>query len=183
MECMWCSSTKRCVDSNAYIISFPYGQCLEWQTATCSREYRGTDTALEGVYNSEKSCRCRGGLGLKYSPSLLKQLLRKTSSWGLAYSLRGLGYSGHVRELGGRWANLALRAEFWFTSTWWQGRKGGAGGKEILNFWNFKDDTPLNPSQIHLTGNEACKYTNPRGSSDFLLLLKMNFFPYRTHPD
>ncbi|KFO28973.1 Attractin-like protein 1 [Fukomys damarensis] len=36
MECMWCSSTKRCVDSNAYIISFPYGQCLEWQTATCS---------------------------------------------------------------------------------------------------------------------------------------------------
>lgn len=39
MECMWCSSTERCVDSNAYIISFPYGQCLEWQTATCSREY------------------------------------------------------------------------------------------------------------------------------------------------
>lgn len=39
MECMWCSSTKRCVDSNAYIISFPYGQCLEWQTATCSRKY------------------------------------------------------------------------------------------------------------------------------------------------
>lgn len=38
MECMWCSSTKRCVDSNAYIISFPYGQCLEWQTATCSRK-------------------------------------------------------------------------------------------------------------------------------------------------
>ncbi|MBZ3871502.1 Attractin-like protein 1 [Sciurus carolinensis] len=36
MECMWCSSTRRCVDSNAYIISFPYGQCLEWQTATCS---------------------------------------------------------------------------------------------------------------------------------------------------
>ncbi|KAG2462460.1 ATRN1 protein, partial [Polypterus senegalus] len=35
MECMWCSSTKRCVDSNAYVISFPYGQCLEWQTATC----------------------------------------------------------------------------------------------------------------------------------------------------
>ncbi|KAL0179344.1 hypothetical protein M9458_024786, partial [Cirrhinus mrigala] len=26
MECMWCGSTKRCVDSNAYVISFPYGQ-------------------------------------------------------------------------------------------------------------------------------------------------------------
>ncbi|XP_043911831.1 attractin-like protein 1 [Protopterus annectens] len=35
MECMWCSGTKRCVDSNAYVISFPYGQCLEWQTTAC----------------------------------------------------------------------------------------------------------------------------------------------------
>uniref|UniRef100_A0A8C8H7F0 Attractin-like protein 1 n=2 Tax=Oncorhynchus tshawytscha TaxID=74940 RepID=A0A8C8H7F0_ONCTS len=35
MECMWCSSTQRCVDSNAYVISFPYGQCLEWQTGDC----------------------------------------------------------------------------------------------------------------------------------------------------
>lgn len=35
MECMWCGSTKRCVDSNAYVISFPYGQCLEWQTGDC----------------------------------------------------------------------------------------------------------------------------------------------------
>ncbi|XP_007574327.1 attractin-like protein 1 [Poecilia formosa] len=35
MECMWCGSTRRCVDSNAYVISFPYGQCLEWQTAEC----------------------------------------------------------------------------------------------------------------------------------------------------
>ncbi|MGH0153636.1 UNVERIFIED_CONTAM: hypothetical protein FKN15_024738 [Acipenser sinensis] len=35
MECMWCSSAKRCVDSNAYVISFPYGQCLEWQTGNC----------------------------------------------------------------------------------------------------------------------------------------------------
>lgn len=35
MECMWCSSTQRCVDSNAYVISFPYGQCLEWLTGDC----------------------------------------------------------------------------------------------------------------------------------------------------
>uniref|UniRef100_H2LJV7 Attractin like 1 n=1 Tax=Oryzias latipes TaxID=8090 RepID=H2LJV7_ORYLA len=34
-ECMWCRSTKRCVDSSAYVISFPYGQCLEWQTGEC----------------------------------------------------------------------------------------------------------------------------------------------------
>ncbi|MEQ2267543.1 Attractin-like protein 1, partial [Xenotaenia resolanae] len=36
MECMWCGSTQRCVDSPAYVISFPYGQCMEWQTQDCS---------------------------------------------------------------------------------------------------------------------------------------------------
>ncbi|XP_026212377.1 attractin-like protein 1 isoform X1 [Anabas testudineus] len=36
MECMWCGSTQRCVDSSAYVISFPFGQCLEWQTQDCS---------------------------------------------------------------------------------------------------------------------------------------------------
>ncbi|XP_044070048.1 attractin-like protein 1 isoform X6 [Siniperca chuatsi] len=36
MECMWCGSTQRCVDSSAYVISFPYGQCLEWQTQDCT---------------------------------------------------------------------------------------------------------------------------------------------------
>lgn len=35
MECMWCGSAQRCVDSTAYVISFPYGQCLEWQTGDC----------------------------------------------------------------------------------------------------------------------------------------------------
>ncbi|CAG12613.1 unnamed protein product, partial [Tetraodon nigroviridis] len=35
LECMWCTSTQRCVDSSAYVISFPYGQCLEWQTGDC----------------------------------------------------------------------------------------------------------------------------------------------------
>ncbi|XP_043992510.1 attractin-like protein 1 isoform X7 [Gambusia affinis] len=38
MECMWCGSTQQCVDSSAYIISFPYGQCMEWQTQECSAQ-------------------------------------------------------------------------------------------------------------------------------------------------
>ncbi|KAM8859451.1 attractin-like protein 1 isoform 5-T5 [Spinachia spinachia] len=38
MECMWCGSTQRCVDSSAYVISFPYGQCLEWQTQDCAAQ-------------------------------------------------------------------------------------------------------------------------------------------------
>ncbi|KAM4724146.1 attractin [Anableps anableps] len=31
-ECMWCSNMKQCVDSNAYVASFPFGQCMEWYT-------------------------------------------------------------------------------------------------------------------------------------------------------
>ncbi|XP_013386295.1 attractin-like isoform X2 [Lingula anatina] len=31
-KCMWCGSENRCVDSNSYVASFPYGQCLEWTT-------------------------------------------------------------------------------------------------------------------------------------------------------
>uniref|UniRef100_A0A3B4FYQ4 Attractin-like protein 1 n=1 Tax=Pundamilia nyererei TaxID=303518 RepID=A0A3B4FYQ4_9CICH len=38
MECMWCGRTQRCVDSSAYVISFPYGQCLEWQTQDCTAQ-------------------------------------------------------------------------------------------------------------------------------------------------
>nr|XP_014344757.1 PREDICTED: attractin [Latimeria chalumnae] len=31
-ECMYCSNMKQCVDSNAYVASFPFGQCMEWYT-------------------------------------------------------------------------------------------------------------------------------------------------------
>ncbi|NWW76156.1 ATRN protein, partial [Climacteris rufus] len=38
-ECMWCSNMKQCVDSNAYVASFPYGQCMEWFTmSSCPPE-------------------------------------------------------------------------------------------------------------------------------------------------
>lgn len=38
-ECMWCSNMKQCVDSNAYVASFPFGQCMEWYTmSTCPRK-------------------------------------------------------------------------------------------------------------------------------------------------
>ena len=30
--CMWCSNEQRCVESNSYVASFPYGQCMEWTT-------------------------------------------------------------------------------------------------------------------------------------------------------
>ncbi|KAI1883794.1 hypothetical protein AGOR_G00235240 [Albula goreensis] len=31
-DCMWCSNMKQCVDSNSYVASFPFGQCMEWYT-------------------------------------------------------------------------------------------------------------------------------------------------------
>uniref|UniRef100_A0A667XK16 Attractin-like 1a n=1 Tax=Myripristis murdjan TaxID=586833 RepID=A0A667XK16_9TELE len=55
MECMWCSSTQRCVDSSAYVISFPYGQCLEWQTQDCigERNCSGLRTCVECLGQAE----------------------------------------------------------------------------------------------------------------------------------
>uniref|UniRef100_A0A3Q2Z0Z0 Attractin n=1 Tax=Hippocampus comes TaxID=109280 RepID=A0A3Q2Z0Z0_HIPCM len=51
-ECMWCSNMKQCVDSNAYVASFPFGQCMEWYTmSTCPPEncsgYRTCGQCLE----------------------------------------------------------------------------------------------------------------------------------------
>nr|XP_033809079.1 attractin [Geotrypetes seraphini] len=33
-ECMWCSNMRQCVDANAYVASFPFGQCMEWYTTS-----------------------------------------------------------------------------------------------------------------------------------------------------
>ncbi|CAG00346.1 unnamed protein product [Tetraodon nigroviridis] len=53
-ECMWCSSTQRCVDSSAYVISFPYGQCLEWQTKDCTAQNcSGLRTCAECLERAE----------------------------------------------------------------------------------------------------------------------------------
>ncbi|KAL8587016.1 hypothetical protein ACOMHN_023406 [Nucella lapillus] len=30
--CMWCSNLALCIDTNAYVASFPYGQCMDWTT-------------------------------------------------------------------------------------------------------------------------------------------------------
>uniref|UniRef100_A0A8D0D1I6 Attractin n=1 Tax=Sander lucioperca TaxID=283035 RepID=A0A8D0D1I6_SANLU len=43
-ECMWCSNMKQCVDSNAYVASFPFGQCMEWYTMNTSENCSGYRT-------------------------------------------------------------------------------------------------------------------------------------------
>jgi hypothetical protein len=29
---MWCKNLDMCIDRNAYLASFPYGQCMDWTT-------------------------------------------------------------------------------------------------------------------------------------------------------
>lgn len=31
-SCMWCSNQQKCVETNAYVATFIYGQCMEWTT-------------------------------------------------------------------------------------------------------------------------------------------------------
>ena len=31
-SCMWCKNLGICTDRNAYLVSFPYGQCMDWTT-------------------------------------------------------------------------------------------------------------------------------------------------------
>ena len=31
-SCMWCKNLRMCTDRNAYLASFPYGQCMDWIT-------------------------------------------------------------------------------------------------------------------------------------------------------
>uniref|UniRef100_A0AAX7SM52 Attractin-like 1b n=1 Tax=Astatotilapia calliptera TaxID=8154 RepID=A0AAX7SM52_ASTCA len=52
MECMWCGSVQRCVDSTAYVISFPYGQCLEC-TNSSSQNCSGLRTCSQCLEQPE----------------------------------------------------------------------------------------------------------------------------------
>ncbi|ESO82825.1 hypothetical protein LOTGIDRAFT_108840, partial [Lottia gigantea] len=42
--CMWCSNMKQCVDTDSYVVSFPYGQCMDWTTkdAKCPGSFNST---------------------------------------------------------------------------------------------------------------------------------------------
>ncbi|EZA62767.1 Putative protein tag-53 [Ooceraea biroi] len=62
-DCIWCQNEIKCVDKNAYAVSFPYGQCREW-TATDAR-CRATETGKEwcSFYSSCATCRSDPGCG------------------------------------------------------------------------------------------------------------------------
>uniref|UniRef100_A0A096LR07 C-type lectin domain-containing protein n=1 Tax=Poecilia formosa TaxID=48698 RepID=A0A096LR07_POEFO len=87
MECMWCGSTQRCVDSSAYVISFPYGQCMEWQTQECSGKcYCGPccQWGREGCWCLSHPVR---GLGMLCPRAPFKVIIKlKSPAWGSGMS-------------------------------------------------------------------------------------------------
>lgn len=62
-DCIWCQNEAKCVDKNAYPVSFPYGQCREWTTTDV--RCRATETGREwcSFYLSCATCRADPGCG------------------------------------------------------------------------------------------------------------------------
>ena len=56
--CMWCQNMQMCVDRNAYLASFPYGQCMDWTThfEQCPRETNATVPDLCSGYDTCSTC-------------------------------------------------------------------------------------------------------------------------------
>ena len=67
--CMWCKNLGMCVDRNAYLASFPYGQCMDWTTHhdECPSELSGdknqTDEQICAGYKTCGSCRANPSCG------------------------------------------------------------------------------------------------------------------------
>uniref|UniRef100_A0A0N4ZAS5 Attractin n=1 Tax=Parastrongyloides trichosuri TaxID=131310 RepID=A0A0N4ZAS5_PARTI len=58
-QCMWCPMTQRCVDTDTYMISFPYGQCQGWVTAVNYQACQ-SDTFDCRVQKSPEECQLSG---------------------------------------------------------------------------------------------------------------------------
>ncbi|XP_038219732.1 attractin-like protein 1 [Zerene cesonia] len=62
-ECIWCASTGRCVDKNAYGASFPLGGCRAWSTNLCGAAGAGAGAGGCGAHLSCASCRAEPACG------------------------------------------------------------------------------------------------------------------------
>ena len=56
-ECIWCQNQNRCVDGNAYTLSFPYGQCREWIIDTQKCKNKRNHRYECGSYSTCETCR------------------------------------------------------------------------------------------------------------------------------
>lgn len=57
-SCMWCSNQQKCVETNAYVATFIYGQCMEWTTdkskCPCKYNYKTKSTELDNHHRQIK---------------------------------------------------------------------------------------------------------------------------------
>ena len=62
---MWCHNMHMCVDRNAYLASFPYGQCMDWTThfEQCPRETNATVPNLCSGYDTCDTCHSNPACG------------------------------------------------------------------------------------------------------------------------
>ena len=67
--CMWCKNLNMCIDRNAYLASFPYGQCMDWTT-------KADECPLAPSKNDSKVKECATDNPLPYY-SLGRQVVKK----------------------------------------------------------------------------------------------------------
>jgi len=56
-HCMWCHNLESCIDRNAYLVAFPYGQCMDWTTSRdeCF-ESKDNSTSLPNLCHGYQTC-------------------------------------------------------------------------------------------------------------------------------
>ena len=54
-NCIWCDSQDKCVDKNAFVVNFPYGECREWTTTNSKCRPEGVSRCTH--YKNCSSCR------------------------------------------------------------------------------------------------------------------------------
>ncbi|CAG5115664.1 unnamed protein product [Candidula unifasciata] len=66
-QCMWCSNLAQCIDTNAYVVSFHYGQCMGWITKAAACNGKNTSnncstlaTCADCQARPKCECQCNG---------------------------------------------------------------------------------------------------------------------------
>ena len=135
--CMWCQNMQMCIDRNAYLASFPYGQCMDWTThfEQCPRETNTTIPNLCSGYDTCSTC-----------------LNNPACGWCDAGENNGLG-SCHEGGVSGPLQRVsALPGSKSLPWTWKKSDTCSGGDKE----WHFTT-CPL----CQCNGHSVCNATNP----------------------
>uniref|UniRef100_H2YSI2 CUB domain-containing protein n=1 Tax=Ciona savignyi TaxID=51511 RepID=H2YSI2_CIOSA len=55
-SCMWCQSQYKCINTNSYVVQYPYGQCLEWTNKNQCPVYKCSDLKTCGECQDNPNC-------------------------------------------------------------------------------------------------------------------------------